>query len=246
MVLDLSRPLSWRTAVDTVEMLDNLQAGILAPHAHNHLRVLLLSFADPRSARTFLAGLVEEGLVKTARTHLAEIDAFREAQVPGGPHVGVALTRTGYALVAPWATPDDPRFVAGVPGELEGHALVAVADAVEPPVRSRLLQVRRLMPESTTEVASQVATPDCTPADESARPTETAPLGELLVRERGAADDETRFGSYVVYRTLHRAGAETLSFRVGARICPPPLSPGVTTSWVACGFLPSLGFLRSL
>jgi hypothetical protein len=244
MVLDLNGPLSWRTAVDTVEMLDNLQAGILAPHARNHLRVLLLSFADPRSARTFLAGLVEEGLVKTARTHLAEIDAFREAQVPGGPHVSVALTQAGYALVAPWATPDDPGF--GVPGAVKAHVLVAVADAVEPPVRSRLLQVRRLMPESTTEVANEVATPDGPPVDESARHADTAPLSDLLVRERGAADDENRFGSYVVYRKLHRGEEELLCFCVGARICPQPLPPGVTMSSAACGFLPSLAFLRSL
>lgn len=246
MVLDLNHPLDWRAAVDTVEMLDNLQAGILAPHARDHLRLLFLSFADPLSARTFLAGLVEEGLVKSARTHLAEIEAYREAQVPGGPHVGVGLTRAGYALVAPWARPDDPAFDAGLPGQVEAHAVVGIADAVEPPVRSRLVQVRRLMPASTTEVAHEVSVPRRRPADESPRRSEPAPLAELLVREPGSPEDENRFGSYAVVRKLHRGAESRLAFSIGAQVSPPPLRPGITASLGAYVFLPSLGFLRAL
>ncbi|MGQ0574356.1 MAG: hypothetical protein ACT4RN_09150 [Pseudonocardia sp.] len=245
MVLDLSHPLSWRSAVDTVEMLDNLQAGILAAHVRDYVRLLALSFADAHSARTFLAGLVEDGLVKSARTHLDELDAFHAAQVPGGPHVGVALTQAGYALLCPTTGPDDPEFLAGMPGGLDAHALVGVADAVERPVRARLTRVRALMPESTTEVVHEVATPHDVPRDDTRR-IDTCPLGELLVPEPGASADENRFGSYLVYRKLQHPEGSVLSFAVGARIAEPPLPDGFTVSAGAYLFLPSLGFLRCL
>lgn len=245
MVLDLNGPLSWRPAVDAVEMLDNLQANILTPHVHDHLRVLFLNLADAFSARAFLAGLVEEGLVKSARTHLAELDTFHDAQVPGSPYVGVGLTRAGYALVAPSASPDDPAFVKGMassrvtstdatlrswqpPYRQAGassriHAVVLVADAVEAPVLARTAQVRALIPETATVVAREAAAtlprPDSTVeapggdgcsqpvflTEHAADPQSwVAPLSRVLVREPGSAEDDNRFGSYLIFRKLEQ------------------------------------------
>lgn len=175
MVLDLNAPLSWRPAVDAVEMLDNLQANILTPHVRDHLRVLFLNLGDALAARTFLAALVEQDLVKSARTHLAELDAFEAAQVPGSPYVGVALSRAGYALVAPSASPDDPVFVRGMASAEVGgpdtalrswlpqyrqtgpriHAVVLVGDAVEAPVLARSAQLRALLPEPASVVVRE-------------------------------------------------------------------------------------------
>jgi len=178
MVLDLSAPLAWRAAVDAVEMLDNLQANILTPHVRDHLRVLMLDLADSLSARTFLAELAEQGMVKSARTHLAELDAFRAARVPGSPYVGVGLSSAGYALVAPSARPDDPAFVRGMtctrPRGADTavrswlpqyrqvgsriHAVVIVSDAVEAPALSRVAQIRELLPQAARVVARESAT----------------------------------------------------------------------------------------
>ncbi|MGE3285037.1 MAG: hypothetical protein AB7J32_02905 [Pseudonocardia sp.] len=247
MVLDLSRPLSWRSAIDTVEMLDNLQAGIVAPHARSHLRVLAVRFADALSARTFLAALVEEGLVKSERVHLAEREAYEAAQVPGSPQVTVGLTHAGYRLLTPWPAPDDPLFATGVRGGIDAHVIVTVADTVEAPVLARLARVQALLPRSASVGPAEAAGPRDVPDGVRTHPDDGGPLAELLVPEPGAAADDNRFGSYAVYRRLGRpGGTDVLAVAVGAAVEEPPLPPGWTVRAGAYLFLPSLPFLRSL
>lgn len=247
MVLDLSRPLSWRSAFDTVEMLDNLQAGILAPHTRSHLRVLFVTFADALSARTFLAALAEEELVKSERLHLAELEAYEAAQVPGSPQVSVGLTHSGHRLLSPGPAPDDPLFAMGTPAGIEAHAMVVVADTVEAPVLDRLARVRALLPETASTAPVESAGPRDVPRGLCTRPAQDAPLARVLVPEPGSAPDDNRFGTYATFCRLGRpGGSDVLALVVGAAVDEPPLPPGWTVRASAYLFLPSLPFLRSL
>lgn len=247
MVLDLSRTLSWRSALDTVEMLDNLQAGILAPHVRAHVRAVSVRFVDALSARTFLASVAEQGMIKSERLHLAELEAYAAAQVPGTPQVSVGLTHAGYGLFAPWPAPDDPLFAMGPSTRVDAHAVVVVRDTVEAPVRAQLARVRALLPETAAQLLTESGGPRDVPKGLRTRPPRDATLAELLVPEPGAAADENRFGSYVVHQRLGRpGGSDVLAFTVGSTVQEPTLPPGWTVRNAAYLFLPSLPFLRSL
>ncbi|WP_330318697.1 hypothetical protein OG301_04145 [Streptomyces platensis] len=102
MPVDLNNPLSWKNATgDADTMLQNLQANILKGHVREHLHILLLQFGQGAEAiaeaRAFLTGLAP--LVKSAKTQLQEVKAFKEngpKDVSDVPYVGVGLTFAGY------------------------------------------------------------------------------------------------------------------------------------------------------
>jgi len=126
MAVDLSTPLSWKTASgDASVLLDELQPNILKPHVRDHLSVLFLGFSDAGEAKTFLRSLA--GLMKSARAHLEEIEAFKTTNTGGTAYVGVGLTAHGYATLGITA-PADASF--------QGGAKAAVSKLVDPPVEA--------------------------------------------------------------------------------------------------------------
>ncbi|MGH3887611.1 MAG: hypothetical protein ACRDSZ_13775 [Pseudonocardiaceae bacterium] len=91
MAVDLSVPLSWKAAAgDAVILLEELQSNIVKAHVRDFLSVLLLHFNDQADARGFLGALV--ALMKSAKTHLEEVEAFAATGAAGSPYVGVGLT----------------------------------------------------------------------------------------------------------------------------------------------------------
>src|SRR6266536_974171 len=113
MAVDLTQSLSWKSATgDAATMLDELQPNILKGHVREHLSMLFLNFGDQADARTFLRTLVP--LMKSAKTHLQEVEAFKTAGTPGTPYVGVGLTKTGYDAVGIGAAPTDDSFTRGM------------------------------------------------------------------------------------------------------------------------------------
>jgi deferrochelatase/peroxidase EfeB len=92
--LDVARSLSWKSVTGAdATLLDELQPNIVRPHVREHLSVLFLRVDDQLEARNFLKALVE--LMKSARTHLQEVEAFRADGTPA--------PRT-WAARRPWAT----------------------------------------------------------------------------------------------------------------------------------------------
>jgi Dyp-type peroxidase family len=171
-------PLSWKNATgDNESMLQNLQANILKGHVRDRLHILLLQFAEgpegAAEARAFLAGLVP--LMKSAKTALEEVAAFKQHGSQGTPYVGVGLTNAGYGrLGLTGAVPSDPVFQRGMrhPDSLtslkdpdptqweagyqqEIHAVVLVGDADSPPADARLAEVEALLTGSITVLARE-------------------------------------------------------------------------------------------
>ncbi|MGH3567413.1 MAG: Dyp-type peroxidase [Pseudonocardia sp.] len=164
--VNLARSLSWKTAAgDDATLLDELQPNIVRPHTREHLSVLFLRFDDQAEARTFLTAMV--GLMKSTRTHLGEVEAFKTNGTPGTPYVGVGLTRSGYnALGVPYASvPPDAPFQNGMkssrrklkdppptvwdaPYQEVLHAVVLVGDAFDGAVTARRNAVLDLLPDS--------------------------------------------------------------------------------------------------
>ncbi|PSJ30561.1 peroxidase [Streptosporangium nondiastaticum] len=121
MPVDLQNPLSFKNATgDADTMLQNLQANILKGHVREHLHILLLQFGQgtegTAEARAFLTGLAP--LVKSAKTHLQEVKAFKENgpnDASDVPYVGVGLTFAGYGrLELADRAPSDEAFKRGM------------------------------------------------------------------------------------------------------------------------------------
>src|SRR3954454_18996843 len=104
MPVDLSQPFSWEAATgDMATMLDELQPNIIKAHTREFLTVLFLKFNQAAGAKSFLKSLVSSTsgapLVKSAKTHLQEVKAFKQTAQPGTSYVGVGLTAIGYSAL---------------------------------------------------------------------------------------------------------------------------------------------------
>ncbi|HVV12899.1 Dyp-type peroxidase [Amycolatopsis sp.] len=171
MPVDLSNPLSWRTATgDAVDMLDQLQPNILKAHVRDHLQVLFLAFGDAGEARVFLKAVA--GVMKSAKAHLEEIEAFKTARSGGTPYVGLGLTAHGYATLGIASGPADGSFLGGAKGAVENltdppvpeweepyrqtiDAVLLIGDAHQAPVRAKRAEIDALRPGSVTVVGEE-------------------------------------------------------------------------------------------
>lgn len=177
MPLDLARTLSWKSATgDDETMLQQLQANILRPHVRTHLSVLFLNFGDGVQGRAFLRALVTGGLVKSALTHLQEVEAFHSSGTSGTPYVGVGITAGGYQVLGVTANlPSDASFLRGMkdpasraalhdpaptlweaPYRQDVHAVVVIGDASDASVASRRNEVLDLLSPSITVLTEEV------------------------------------------------------------------------------------------
>jgi deferrochelatase/peroxidase EfeB len=133
-MVDLTQTFRWpNPPAEQLAVLDDLQPNIIKAHVRDSLHVLFLNFADGDTARGFLAALVPK--LKSATTHLTEVDAFTgpppgQAPQPGTSYVGVGLTARCYALlgIADAATPQDIAFRRGMSDP------VGVGELQDPPV----------------------------------------------------------------------------------------------------------------
>lgn len=123
MPVDLTTPLDWKNATgDTATMLEQAQANILHSHVREHLAVLFLNFGDPAEGRDFLHNLAP--MVKSAKQHLDEIEAFHTDQTPGTTYIGVGLSASGYgALNITTGVPTDTAFNRGMKSPATRSAL---------------------------------------------------------------------------------------------------------------------------
>ncbi|MGH3692875.1 MAG: Dyp-type peroxidase [Pseudonocardiaceae bacterium] len=180
MAVDLDVPLSWTTATgDAAVMLDELQPDILKAHVREFLSVLFLHFADQADGRSFLGALVP--LMKSAKTHLEEITAFKTTGVAGSPYVGVGLTHAGYGAlgIADANTPDDSSFARGMTDpdsrqtlsdpppsvweplyrqatpEAAIHAVVMIGDVRDAPVSALREEILALLPDTATVLGEE-------------------------------------------------------------------------------------------
>jgi Dyp-type peroxidase family len=115
MSVTLNSSISWKNAAaDDLTMLDNLQPNIVKAHVREFLTLLFLKFDDPANARNFLKTL-STSLMKSARQHLDEIEAFKATPpVPGTPYIGLGLTKRGYDKLGIAQIPDDAFFGNGM------------------------------------------------------------------------------------------------------------------------------------
>lgn len=115
MPVTLDAPISWQNppTADDAAMLDNLQPNILKPHTRDFLAILFLRFTNAAAGRGFLREITP--WMKSARTHLAEIQRFKADKTqPGSPYLGVGLTAPGYEALGVGTVPSDPSFIAGM------------------------------------------------------------------------------------------------------------------------------------
>ena len=167
MAVELRSPFSWQTVGgDTATMLAELQPNILKGHARDYLTLLFLRFDQAVAARAFVRGLAVSTtgrpLMKSARTHLEEIAAFKANGTPGTPYVGLGLTAAAYAALGIPAAkrPSDPCFQRGMEHAPLGdppastwephlragvHAVVLVGDAIKASRDHALARVRALV-----------------------------------------------------------------------------------------------------
>ncbi len=166
MPVTLNTPLSWESATgDDAAMLDSLQPNILKAHTREFLTLLFLRFDDRLAARKFLRELAGTGgtpLMKSARTHLQEVKAFKQSGTPGTSYVGLGLTARGYTKlgIAAASQPSDPAFKAGMQNAGLGDppvaawdapfrdgmdAVLLVGDQLKKPRDKTLARVRRLL-----------------------------------------------------------------------------------------------------
>jgi Dyp-type peroxidase family len=136
------------------------------------LSMLFLHFDDPAAGKAFLTALVP--LMKSAKQHLLEVEAFKTAGTPGTPYVGVGLTKTGYDALGVAAVPADSSFTRGMkslasrqelldppvsvwePAFREDlHAVVLVGDTNDASTSTRREQVLTLLPDGVTVVGEQ-------------------------------------------------------------------------------------------
>ncbi len=184
MAVTLSSTLSWKNALnaggDAADMLNNLQANILKGHVRDNLSLLFLHFDDAAEGRAFLNALAQPALTKSAATHLQEVENFAVNKVPGTPYVGIGLTSSGYALVAPAALlPADASFQRGMTDPASRatladppvstwetpyrqsdpaqaiHAVVLVGDVGDAAVATRREEVLALLPATASVVGEE-------------------------------------------------------------------------------------------
>jgi Dyp-type peroxidase family len=173
MAVNLNAPLTAGTATgDDAIMLDELQPNILKGHVRDHLSVLFLHFDDQADAKAFLGALV--ALMKSAKTHLDEVEAFKTTGTPGTPYVGVGLSKTGYDLLGIAAAPADSSFTRGMKDpasrqtladpplsvweplyRADLHAVVLIGDATDAAASTRREEVLALLPDSATVVGEE-------------------------------------------------------------------------------------------
>ena len=167
MPFDLTQPLSWESAAgDAAVMLDELQPNIVKAHTREFLTILFLKFTDPAGGRALLKALSQPPtgtpLLKSAKTHLQEVKAFKATGTKGTPYVSVGLTGDGYeALQIPAPKiPPDTSFRSGMknaglndpaPASWEPHfrdaihAVILVGDQMSGPRNKALTAVRHLI-----------------------------------------------------------------------------------------------------
>ncbi len=121
MPVTLDRPISWKNASgDDARMLDQLQPNILKGHTRDIFTAIFVKFHDRGQAASLLAELSTDGIVpalmKSANTHLNEIQAFKQMKTPGTSYVGVGLTVNGYDKleIPKQLQPDDAAFQRGM------------------------------------------------------------------------------------------------------------------------------------
>jgi Dyp-type peroxidase family len=169
MPVDLSAPFSWKAQSETTAILDELQANIIKAHVRDHLSMLFLCFWDTAEARTFLASTVP--LIKSAKTHLTEVDSFKATKSGGSPYVGLGLTAHGYDKlgVPEQNRPADRSFTAGMKapetrlklsdpprstwdGTYQStiDAVILIGDASDAAVRAQRTEIELMLPDSIT------------------------------------------------------------------------------------------------
>jgi Dyp-type peroxidase family len=173
MAVNLNAPLSWKIAAgDDAIMLDELQPNILKGHVRDHLSVLFLHFDDQADAKGLLGALVP--LMKSAKTHLQEVEAFNTTGTKGTTYVGVGLTKTGYDLLGIAAAPADSSFNRGMkdpasrqtltdpplsvweaPYREDLHAVVLIGDTTDAAVSTRREEVLALLPDTATVIGEE-------------------------------------------------------------------------------------------
>ena len=157
--------IEWKAPdADESAMLAGLQPNIVRPHVRDHLQIVFVTFASKAAGQTFLRGV--RPLMKSAATHLAEVEAFNLSggTVTGTSYVGVGLTPAGYvALGVPAGLqPNDSSFAQSMRGSIAklgdpalskwenelktvSHAIVLVGDATADAAAATITQVRALI-----------------------------------------------------------------------------------------------------
>ncbi|NKK88941.1 peroxidase [Rhizobium leguminosarum bv. viciae] len=115
MSVTLNSPISWKNpSADDSTMLDNLQPNIIKAHVREFLTLIFLRFDDREAAKSFLRA-ISTTLMKSAKQHLLEIEAFKaKRSTPGTPYIGLGLTDEGYQALQIAQRPSDPIFRAGM------------------------------------------------------------------------------------------------------------------------------------
>lgn len=115
MSVTLNSPISWKNpSADDSTMLDNLQPNIIKAHVREFLTLIFLRFDDREAAKSFLRA-ISTTLMKSAKQHLLEIEAFKaKPSTPGTPYIGLGLTDEGYQALQIAQRPSDPIFRAGM------------------------------------------------------------------------------------------------------------------------------------
>ncbi|MEO5741940.1 MAG: hypothetical protein ABIS29_15235 [Vicinamibacterales bacterium] len=162
MPVTLNTPFSWKSAsAADLAMLQKLQPNILKAHTREFLTLMFVRFNDPAAARTALKKIAQT-LMKSALTHLKEIDAFHTNGTPGTSYVGIGLTAKGYeALGIPAGKkPKDASFRQGMkaaglgdpaptaweaPFKTDVHAVILVGDQLQAPRDTMLAKVSALL-----------------------------------------------------------------------------------------------------
>jgi Dyp-type peroxidase family len=173
MAANVGISISWKAAAgDDLTMLDELQANIVHAHVRDNLSVLFLQFPNQADGRAFLVGLVP--LMKSALTHLNELEQFKTAGTPGTPYVGVGLSRAGYTALGVAAAPQDSSFNRGMkdpatkqaladppvsvweaPYRQDIHAVVLIGDSGDAAAAVRREEVLALLPSSAVVLGEE-------------------------------------------------------------------------------------------
>lgn len=133
MAIDLTKPLSWKSAShDEQRMLAALQGNILKGHGRSATVNIFFKIATAKK-REMRAALREIANyhATSAYQQLLEADNFHATGKSGKPFVSVFLSATGYSAlgVASGAVPSDPSFKTGMKAAVLGDPPVASWEA---------------------------------------------------------------------------------------------------------------------